>query len=62
MKGTRSDANGKWQRLRSSFSEIGRLRDTILVCAGLFYIVGYAAWSYLAYREGLGSLPVLDFQ
>ncbi|MDO8947911.1 MAG: hypothetical protein Q7U88_12250 [Desulfocapsaceae bacterium] len=41
---------------------VGKLRDGFLVIVTIFYITGYVAWSYIAWTNGLGALPVLDAQ
>jgi hypothetical protein len=41
---------------------VGKLRDGFLVIVTLVYITGYVAWSYIAWTNGLGALPVLDAQ
>jgi hypothetical protein len=41
---------------------IGKLRDGLIVIFTANYIVGYAAWSYIAWLNGFGALPVLDAQ
>jgi len=42
--------------------KIGKLRDGLLVIVTINYIIGYIAWSYIAWRNGFGALPVLDAQ
>lgn len=41
---------------------IGKLRDGLLVVVTITYITGYIAWSYIAWSNGFGALPVLDAQ
>lgn len=41
---------------------IGKLRDGLLVIVTITYITGYIAWSYIAWTNGFGALPVLDAQ
>lgn len=41
---------------------VGKLRDGFLVIVTIVYITGYVAWSYIAWTNGLGTLPVLDAQ
>jgi hypothetical protein len=41
---------------------IGKLRDGLLVIVTITYITGYVAWSYIAWTNGFGALPVLDAQ
>lgn len=41
---------------------IGKLRDGLLVIVTITYITGYIAWSYIAWTNGFGTLPVLDAQ
>jgi hypothetical protein len=41
---------------------LGSYRDGILVAASLVYGTGYVAWAIVAWREGIGPIPVLDAQ
>ena len=43
-------------------AQAGNLRDALLIFAGTVYVLGYLLWSYTAWREGLGLLPVIDVQ
>jgi|GEM_PF-5401341 len=46
----------------SFLTNIGELRDALLVGAGIVYILGYVTWSISAYSLGLGLLPALEAQ
>lgn len=41
---------------------LGDLRDGILVSIGLIYALGYLIWSFSAWRNNLGMLPLLEPQ
>jgi hypothetical protein len=41
---------------------VGKLRDPLLVLTSIDYAVGYAVWSNLAYKLGIGAPAVLDAQ
>ena len=44
------------------FEWLAKKRDALLVTGGLLYALGYAVWSYFAWRNGLGLLPAIDSQ
>jgi hypothetical protein len=41
---------------------IGKLRDPVLVMAGIFYLFGYIVWAINAHNNNLGLVPALEFQ
>lgn len=43
-------------------TQIGGVRDFLLVVAGATYVLGYLVWSYHAWSNSLGMLPALEAQ
>ena len=52
----------KNNRLFARLRSLGRYRDAFLVLASIVYVVGFVIWSIVAWRRGLGPMPVLDAQ
>lgn len=49
-------------RLEDSFKRLGGLRDGLLVCGGIVYLLGRLIWAYEAQRFNLGIVPVEQSQ
>lgn len=49
-------------RVLARVRALGRYRDAFLVLASTVYVVGFSIWSLVAWRLGLGPMPVLDAQ
>ena len=47
-------------RVEQSFQRIGKLRDGVITAASVLYLLGYLAWSFYAWKNNLGLLPVIQ--
>jgi hypothetical protein len=45
-----------------ALARLGGWRDGLLVAAGAIYTIGYGVWSFVAWKDGLGPLPLVDAQ
>ena len=50
------------KKVADLLENVGKIRDGILVGASLLYLTGYAVWALIAWKYGLGPLPVFDVQ
>ena len=44
------------------FRQLGDYRNSVLIAVGLVYLLGYVVWFIIAWKQGLGPVPVLDTQ
>ena len=47
-------------KLREILKTAGEARDPILVVVSFTYVLGFLVWSFQAWREGLGLLPIAN--
>jgi hypothetical protein len=50
------------QAFLNILENLGKARDGLLVLITCTYLLGYCVWAYIAWRNGLPPLPLLDAQ
>jgi hypothetical protein len=52
----------EFSKIKKAISQAGELRDGLLIIFASTYIFGYMIWSWNAWKNNLGLLPVVNYQ
>jgi hypothetical protein len=56
------DQKNFWRGAAAGGRNLGHWRDSLLLGAGVLYILGYVSWALYGWSNGIGFIPVLDTQ